>query len=137
MKVLVDTTAWSLVLRHKDRPENAATAVELASLIQDGQIAIIGPIRQEVLSGMKESAEFERLRDYLRGFADTELTSTDYEEAASLYNRCRQRGIQGSGTDFLICAAAMKNDYSIFTTDADFTHFAKVLPIVLHRPDSG
>src|SRR5947207_5742550 len=128
MKVLVDTTVWSIVLRHKERPENAATAVELASLIQDGRIAIIGPIRQEVLSGMKEPAEFERLRAYLRGFTDTELISTDYEEAASLYNVCRQKGIQGSVTDFLICAVAIKNDYSIFTTDEDFTHFAKVLP---------
>ena len=134
MKVLVDTTVWSLVLRHKDRPENAATAVELASLIQDGRIAMIGPIRQEVLSGMKEPAEFERLRAYLRAFTDTELTSTDYEEAASFYNRCRQRGSQGSVTDFLICAVAAKHDYSIFTTDADFTHFAKVLPITLHQP---
>ena len=50
MKVLVDTTVWSIVLRHKERPENAATAVELASLIQDGRIAIIGPISGSDLS---------------------------------------------------------------------------------------
>ena len=134
MKVLVDTAVWSLVLRHKDRPENAATAAELASLVNDRRVAIIGQVRQEVLSGIKERAYFERLRDYLRAFPDTELSSRDYEEAASVYNDCRQRGIQGSGTDFLICAVAMKNDYSIFTTDEDFTHFAKVLPIVLRRP---
>jgi len=29
---------------------------------------------------------------------------------------------------------SMKNDHSIFTTDAEFTHFAKVLPITLHQP---
>jgi predicted nucleic acid-binding protein len=63
-----------------------------------------------------------------------ELTSEDFEEAASLYNQCRENGIQGSGTDFLICAVAAKHDYSIFTTAADFTHFAKALPIVLHQP---
>ena len=46
MKVLVDTPIWSHVLRRKYRPENAATAVELASLMQDGRIAMIGLIRQ-------------------------------------------------------------------------------------------
>lgn len=134
MNVLVDTSVWSWVLRRKNRPVNAETASELASLAHDGLVVMIGPIRQEILSGIRESEQFERLRDHLRAFPDMELTSEDYEEAASLYNRCRKNGIQGSGTDFLICAVAMKNDYSIFTTDEDFTHFAKVLPITLHQP---
>jgi predicted nucleic acid-binding protein len=134
MKVLIDTSVWSWVLRRKNRPENAATAAELASLADDGLIVMIGAIRQEILSGIKERAYFEWLRDYLGAFPDMELTSHDYEEAASLYNKCRENGIQGSNTDFLICAVAIKNDYSIFTTDEDFTHFAKILPIVLHQP---
>jgi predicted nucleic acid-binding protein len=132
MKVLVDTPIWSLALRRKTRQENASTKSELASLVEDGRVAMIGPIRQEVLSGIKERAHFDRLREHLRAFSDTEITSDDYEEAASFYNRCRGKGIQGSNTDFLICAIAARNEFSIFTTDADFTHFAKVLPIALH-----
>ena len=134
MNVLVDTSVWSWVLRRKNRPVNAETASELASLAHEGLVVMIGPIRQEILSGIREHDQFERLRDYLRGFPDTELTSRDHEEAASLSNECRQNGIQASGTDFLICAVAMKNDFSIFTIDEDFTHFATVLPIVLHQP---
>jgi len=53
VKVLVDTPIWSLALRHKPRPENAATITALAALIEDGRVAIIGPIRQEILSGIK------------------------------------------------------------------------------------
>ena len=81
MKVLVDTAIWSLVLRriHPD----AAIWSALTPLIQDEQVAIIGPIRQELLSGVRERAKFERLRDYLRDFSDTEITAIDYEEAAS------------------------------------------------------
>ncbi|MEA2236755.1 MAG: hypothetical protein QOC81_1479 [Thermoanaerobaculia bacterium] len=135
MKVLVDTTVWSLVLRRKVRPENASTESELASLIGDGRIAIIGPIRQELLSGIKESAHFEWLRQQLRAFSDTEITKDDYEEAASFCNRCRSKGIQGSNTDFLISAIAVRHDFSIFTTDADFKHFAEVLPIAIY--DAG
>jgi predicted nucleic acid-binding protein len=132
VKVLVDTPVWSLVLRRRNRPENAALLMRVASIIADGRIAIIGPIRQELLSGLREQSEFERLRGYLLGFPDTQITRADYEEAASFYNRCRGKGIQGSGTDFLMCAIAVRHDFSIFTTDEDFAHYAKVLPIALY-----
>lgn len=132
MKVLVDTPIWSLALRRSKRSENAPTTSELVSLVEDGRVALIGPVRQELLSGIKERAQFDRLREYLHAFPDTEITSDDYEEAASFFNRCRAQGLQGSNTDFLICAIAARNEFSIFTTDQDFTHFAAVLPIRLH-----
>jgi len=132
MKVLVDSPIWSLALRRMARPENASLTAELASLIDDGRIAMIGPIRQEVLSGIRESAQFDRLRSRLSGFPDTAILADDYDEAASFYNRCREKGIQGSNTDFLICAVAARHEFPIFTLDDDFSHFAKVLPIVLY-----
>jgi predicted nucleic acid-binding protein len=51
--------------------------------------------------------------------------------AASFFNRCRRKGIQGSNTDFLICAAAHRHEVPIFTTDLDFPRFEKILPIAL------
>ena len=132
MKVLVDTTIWSHVLRRPNRPVDAATAVKLSDLIDDGMVVIIGPIRQELLSGIRDAAHFEQVRKYLRGFLDTEITLDDYETAASFYNRCRDKGIQGSHVDFLICAVAVQHDFSIFTTDNDFSHYAKILPITLY-----
>jgi len=133
VKVLVDTPIWSLGLRRKSRPENAAAISALAVLIKDGRVAVIGPIRQEILSGIKERAHFDRLRETLRGFTDSEVTSADYEEAASFCNLCRAKGIQGSNTDFLICAVATHHEFSIFTTDEDFAHFATVVPISLYE----
>ena len=133
MKVLVDTPIWSLALRRRKRADDAATATELASLVEDGRVVLIGPIRQELLSGIKEEAQFSRLREHLRAFPDADIVAHDYEDAASFYNRCRGKGLQGSNTDFLICAIAVRYDFSIFTTDRDFTHFATVLPIKLHE----
>ena len=132
MKVLIDTSVWSLALRRRSQAQPAAN--ELASLIRDGRATIIGPIRQEILSGIRESVAFEKLRAHLRAFPDVPLTSADYEEATSFFSRCRARGIQGSNTDFLICAAAVRNELGIFTTDGDFSRFARVLPIALHQP---
>ena len=131
MKVLVDTSIWSLSLRRRNGGQ-AAPVAELASLVEDGRVAMIGPIRQELLSGIKEAAHFERLRDHLNAFPDTEITSADYEEAAAFFNRCRAKGIRASNTDFLICAVAVRNGFPIFTSDGDFASFAKLLPIVLH-----
>ena len=131
MKVLVDTSIWSHALRRRTRGEGESTG-ELASLVQDGRVAMIGAVRQEILSGIKERAQFDRLREHLSAFPDMEITTGDYEEAASFFNRCRAKGIHASNTDFLICAVAVRNELAIFTSDQDFTKFAKILPIVLH-----
>ena len=55
----------------------------------------------------------------------------DYEKAAEYFNLCRKKGIQGSNTDFLICAAANLRNYSILTTDGDFKNFGKHITINL------
>ena len=131
MKVLVDTSVWSLALRRRGaaaRPE----VVELRALIDEGRVAMIGAIRQELLSGLRTHASFEQLRDHLRPFPDEPLERADFERAAEHFNTCRARGLQGSNTDFLICAAAERRHQSIFTTDDDFVRFAKVLPISIH-----
>lgn len=132
MTVLVDTSVWSLALRRRSRTPSTSAAEELATLIGEGRARIIGPIRQELLSGVRESIQFDLLRDRLRAFPDLELDLEDYEEAAAFSNRCRAKGIQGSAIDFLICAVAARRQLAIFTLDKDFVHFASVLAIELH-----
>jgi predicted nucleic acid-binding protein len=133
MKVLVDSPVWSFALRRRPNPKDTVISSELAILVQDGRAAMIGAVRQEILSGIKQRAQFDKLREHLRAFPDIEITTNDYEQAASFFNRCREKGIQGSNTDFLICAVAARHGFSIFTTDRDFVNFAKVLPITHHQ----
>jgi len=119
-------------LRRREHAQNPE-AVELGRLIAAHVVEIIGPIRQEVLSGVRETAQFERLAAGLDAFVDVPLMAEDYVTAAKFYNLCRAKGIQGSNTDFLICAVAVRHDLSVFTTDGDFSLFARCLPIVLHE----
>jgi len=133
VNVLVDTSVWSLALRRAKRVDDTAPR-ELAELIREGRVVMMGPVRQELLSGIKVKAQFELLREHLQSFPDLQLETLDYEEAAAAFNRCRERGIQGSNTDFLICAAALRRDVSIYTTDGDFKHYARVLKVELHEP---
>jgi predicted nucleic acid-binding protein len=133
MNVLVDTSVWSLSLRRAKRVDET-TSKELAELIREGRVVMMGAIRQELLSGIKVKSQFELLRDHLRAFSDLTLELADYEEAADAYNRCRERGIQGSNTDFLICSAALRRELTVYTTDNDFLQYSKVLKLKLHEP---
>jgi predicted nucleic acid-binding protein len=133
MIALVDTSVWSLALRRRRGP-SSPEAAELAELIREGRAAIIGPVRQELLSGVRGKAQFENLRQHLRAFPDLDLEMEDFELAADFFNRCRARGVQGSNTDFLICAAAARRSQAVFTTDRDFEALAKVIPVQLHEP---
>ncbi len=136
MRVLVDTCVWSLSLRRSEAVDSPEVS-ELIELVRELRVQIIGPIRQELLTGIKSRSQFTSLRDHLRAFPDLELTSRDYESAAEYHNLCRSKGVQGSNTDFLICATSARHKMPIFTTDADFTLFRQHLPILLHRPRSA
>jgi predicted nucleic acid-binding protein len=107
-------------------------AAVLGDLIRDGRARLIGPIRQELLSGIREPTQYERLRNYLRSFPDESIGMTDYEQAAQCSNKCRSRGIAGSAADFLICAVALARKWQILTTDADFKIYAKAMPIIMY-----
>lgn len=139
MSVLVDTPIWAFALHrwvsHRSADEELH-ARELAGLIRDKRALLLGPVRQEVLSGIRDRLMFERLRLRLRDFDDEVLTTADFEEAARCSNRCRAAGIAGSATDFLLCAAALRRGAPIYTTDRDFAHYARHLPIELHHPRS-
>ncbi len=134
MEILVDTTVWSLALRrrkgHISEVEQHLTAL-FGELIRENRVRLIGPIRQEVLSGIREPAQYERLREYLRCFPDQSIGTPDYEQAALCSNQCRSRGIAGSEIDFLICAVALARKWQILTTDADFRLYAKAIPITV------
>jgi predicted nucleic acid-binding protein len=135
MNIVVDTSVWSLALRRR-RSVASPEAVELGELVKEGRAALLGPVRQELLSSVPVARQYETLREHLKAFPDVALESADYEDAARFFNRCRAKGVQGSNTDFLICAAAARRQLAILTTDADFSHFAKVLPVQLHLPRS-
>ena len=130
MKVIVDTSVWSLSLR-RQKQQNNSIANRLGDLIADGRVVLLGAVRQEILSGIKHQKQFEKLRDRLKAFLNPELDVEDYELAAEYFNICRRHGVQGANTDFLICAAANRRNYEIFTTDKDFINFSQYLSIVL------
>jgi predicted nucleic acid-binding protein len=121
VKILADTCVWSLLLRRKQKTDlNADEQLMLTAItdaILNGQIAVIGPIRQEILSGIKETAQFDKLRAKLEAFHDEQLTTFHFEEAARLSNLCRRRGVECGSNDILICAVAIQKRWKLLTSD--------------------
>jgi len=133
MLVIIDTCIWSEALRKLPDKKNISVVNELIELIKEDRVVILGLIRQEILSGIKSKNDFLKLKNTLKAFEDYHITTEDYEFAAEIFNKCRSKGIQGSNTDFLICAVAIRNNYSIFTVDKDFKLYLKYIQIKLHK----
>ena len=132
MKVIVDTSIWSLALRRSKDIENKYVE-ELEELIKEVRAQLVGPVRQELLSGIKSEKQYKTLKKHLRAFKDLNIEPVDYELAAQYFNTARQKGIQGSNTDFLLCAISTRHRMPIFTADNDFINFQSVIPIELHK----
>ena len=92
--VLVDSDVWSEAFR-KGRRKSRAVFL-LLEFVENDEVEMIGPVRQEALSGIKEERELEEIRGILRAFPSRLLEDSIFELAASFCNVCRSNGIQGS-----------------------------------------
>src|SRR5690348_10286688 len=118
MSVLIDTPVWSLLFGRDQKKLNSreVKAVDdLRRIVLDKRARVIGPIRQELLSGILNVDQFERLQHRLRDFEDELLITADYELAVEINFRCRRIGIITSAVDALICSVAHSRGWEIFT----------------------
>ncbi len=137
MRILVDTSVWSLALR---RPLGVVNeeAILLKTIIEQGEdIYLLGIILQEVLQGIRTSKGFLALKEYFKAFPLIDLTREDYVKATELRNQLIGKGRQVSTIDVLIASAAISHRCQLFTADKHFTHIAdhselKLFP--LRRP---
>jgi predicted nucleic acid-binding protein len=126
VKVLVDTSVWSLALRRKVICREPKVEV-LAELISTGQsIYLTGIILQELLQGIKDSAQFANLENKLLAFPLLEPDRDTYKQAARLFSKCRSGGTPVATVDCLIAAVAIANDCRLLSRDADFEKLATV-----------
>jgi predicted nucleic acid-binding protein len=134
--ILVDTPVWSLALRRRAgslSPADGAVVAEWRSLVEAGTVVLAGPVRQEVLTGIRDASAFERLRGTLEAFEELTLSREDFEEAARAMNRCLGIGVAATSVDALLAAAASRRGHALFTLDRDLERLARVLPLRLHQ----
>lgn len=132
MKVLVDTSVWSLALRRRKTLPPVAEVSLLKELIENQEeIITLGIILQELLQGIRDPQQYRSIFKAMRPFPLLEPNREDYEYAAHLSNLCRSKGIQASTIDFLISAVCLNHKSVLLMTDKDFLHISKYCDLKL------
>ena len=132
MNLVVDTSVWSLVLRRAHVTETHPLVRAFRRHIEAGdEIVLGGSILQEILDGLRERRDLERLVRYLAPFPLLALERGTYVAAAELRQRCRSRGIQAGPIDCLIAAACIEHGLPLLTADQDFLRIAKHSDLML------
>lgn len=132
MRVLLDTSVWSIFLRRPAllvNPDQDRLRQVVADMIADGLVVLPGVVRQEILSGIKDEATFLKVKTVLRAIDDEPLTTADFEDAAAAFTACRRAGVAPTFVDMTICALAMRLKVPILTLDKDFFHYQRALAI--------
>jgi predicted nucleic acid-binding protein len=127
--ILIDTSAWVEFLR-----DTGSAVCNRVDALLDDEIAICHPVRMEVLAGARNEQHLQDLRGLLARGSLISTEPTDYEEAAALYRRCRQRGeTVRQMIDCLIAAAAIRTSVAILHSDSDFEVLARHTSLQIER----
>lgn len=124
MRILVDTSVWSLALR-RDGPADHLAVRKLSSLLESGQdVLLCGVVLQEILQAFRDESTFQRMARMFESFPLVPFGREDFVAAAALRRSCASRGVAASTVDCQIAVAAIRNDCLLLTADQDFHHIA-------------
>jgi predicted nucleic acid-binding protein len=124
--ILADTSAWI----EYDRASGSNVDRRMTELIaEESLLAITEPVLMEVLAGARTSEREADLRRLLLRFGLLPCDPvSDFESAATIYRRCRRRGITPRGLlDCLIAAIAWRRGATLLAYDADLDRVATVV----------
>ena len=114
--ILIDTSAWVEFLRNTQSPTCNSVEDALA-----GEVATCDAVRMEVLAGARDESHLTSLRRLLARAVNIPIESTDYDDAAALYRRCRRQGeTPRKLVDCLIASVAIRTATPILHSDSDF-----------------
>ena len=127
--IVVDTSVWADYFR----PGAAATTSHLQSLLDQDQVALVTPVRIELISGARRTdvARLKRLLSALPTWVPTIATWTTMERWAEHGGGRGQRFGLG---DLLVGAIAAEHATPVWSLDADFQRMKNLGFIKLHGP---
>jgi hypothetical protein len=117
-RVVIDTSVWVDFLRGGRSRE--ATAVE--ELVRSARAVTCGIVLAELLAGVKNSEQRERLSEALAGLDYVEMREQTWRRAGELAAGLRGKGRTLPMSDLIVAALALENDLSVFTVDSHFRH---------------
>ncbi len=126
MRILADTSAWSLLLRREPAGTQSPVVELFRDFLEQGvPVFLTGLIYQEVLTGFRSEPRRDELVDKLAPFELLQPRRDTHEQAARLADRCLRKGVTASTIDVLIAQLAIERDCTLLTADADFHSIAR------------
>jgi predicted nucleic acid-binding protein len=136
MVVFVDTSVWSLALR-RDTIPNIPEVHFLRGYLERGEIIVTtGLVLQELLQGFNGPKHRQSIVERFSALPAVYPDRRDHVEAATLRNRCRNRGIQLGTIDAVLIQLCMRHGMTMLTTDKDFLLSARETKLAVWQ-DSG
>jgi hypothetical protein len=84
------------------------------------QVVVPGIVLQELMSGVKDPAQGERIKELMEGYPLISATKEPYIEASNISNVCRKAGVSASTIDCLIAAQCIMLNGVLLTLDDGF-----------------
>lgn len=131
MRLLVDTSVWSLSLRRNKPSDHPKVALLETHLQGETEIVMAGIVLQEVLQAFRDDGTFDRVEKNFEAFPILPLVRRELVMAASLHRACAARGVAASTVDCQIAAQAIQHDCHLLTADRDFDRIAGLAPLRL------
>ena len=125
--VLVDTCVW--IDHFRDRGSREARLLD--TLLEEGLVAISGPIFAELVSGARNRPERRRLEGVLSVLPFLDEPQGIWEAVADSRYRLARRGYQASLVDLLLAHTAVHHEAPFLTSDRDFQPVAELLRLEL------
>lgn len=123
--VLVDSSSWIHFFNRTD----ASICSLVGALIREDEVTTCGPVLTEVLSGAKNRAEFNLLREQFDLLPFLALDKRDFHQAGELRSRLRMKGVRVKTVDALIAHLTLREKSTLLHHDSDYTRIARWFPL--------
>ena len=123
MKILVDTSYWSIVFRRKHPDENEMARFN--DIIENEELYVTGIIIQELLSHITNDSLYNKIENIISGIGYIEPEIEDYLLASKLCNSLKSHGVSASTIDLLISSIAIRRNMHLLSKDNDYLHISK------------
>ena len=135
MMLLVDTSVWSLALR-RDGASDVPQVRILRDALSSGSHPVVttGVVLQELLQGFNGPKAVEVIVERFRALPFISPDRQDHIAAAEIRNACRRAGVQVGTIDALLIQLCARHELTLLSTDMDFVHAARHVPLRLWQP---
>jgi hypothetical protein len=116
--VLIDTCAWIDFFKSK----NGQLGDQVAALIESNQATVTGMITAELLQGVTQEKESQRLKLLLRSIHYLPTEDNDWVTVGMFAQQLRAKGLTLPLTDVLIAVIAQRHAIPVLTLDKHFQH---------------